>query len=128
MTKEEYAKTTVPSVLSFPAHSAPINLIFLHKAKSFPGDYQDDALVTLHGSWNRKAPHGYKVVRVRFENGEPVEVEDFLSGFLKEDGKTYLGRPAGLAVSPEGTVYISDDANGVIYAVTGQELNLATEK
>ena len=117
-TKEAYAKTTEPSVMEFPAHSAPIDFKFLTQAAGFPKDYRDDALVCWHGSWNRKNPEGYKVQRIKFENGKPVGTEDFFSGFLSADGKTRFGRPAGLAISDKGIVYISDDANGVIYGVT----------
>ncbi|KQS36428.1 sorbosone dehydrogenase family protein [Pedobacter sp. Leaf194] len=116
-TKAAYAKSTEPSVMEFPAHSAPIDFKFLPAAKNFPKDFQDDALVCWHGSWNRKNPEGYKVQRIIFENGKPTGVEDFFSGFLSTDGKTRFGRPAGLAVSNLGTVYISDDESGVIYSV-----------
>ncbi|RYD86961.1 MAG: glucose dehydrogenase, partial [Sphingobacteriales bacterium] len=112
-TKAVYAKSTEPSVMEFPAHSAPIDFKFLTAAKNFPKDFQDDALVCWHGSWNRKNPEGYKVQRIIFENGKPTGVEDFFSGFLSTDGKTRFGRPAGLAVSNLGTVYISDDESGV---------------
>lgn len=117
-TKEAYAKTTVPAVLTFPAHSAPIDFKFLTKATPFPPDYKDDALVCWHGSWNRKKPEGYKVQRIKFENGKPTGAEDFFAGFLSKDGKTRFGRPAGLAISDKGMVYISDDESGVIYSVS----------
>ncbi|HTF17077.1 MAG TPA: PQQ-dependent sugar dehydrogenase [Chryseolinea sp.] len=116
-TKLEFAKTTEASVMTFPAHSAPINLLFLDEARGFPKEYQDDALISFHGSWNKQKPDGYKVVRVLFENGEPKGQEDFFTGFLSEDGKSRFGRPAGLAVSPSGDLFISDDENGMIYCV-----------
>lgn len=106
-TKENFAKGTEPSVMEFPAHSAPI-------AFAFFGD--GDALVCWHGSWNRQNPSGYKVQRIKFDkSGNPTGAEDFLSGFL--NGKESFGRPAGVAIAENGTVYISDDANGVIYAL-----------
>ncbi|MET0392060.1 MAG: PQQ-dependent sugar dehydrogenase [Chitinophagaceae bacterium] len=108
-TKEAYAKTTQAAVLTFPAHSAPLAFQFFHTG---------DALVTWHGSWNRKKPDGFKVQRIRFNNGNPVGAEDFLSGFLSADGKSRFGRPAGLAIAENGSVFISDDTNGVIYKVT----------
>lgn len=118
MTKEAYAKTTVPSSLDLPAHSAPINFAFLNKIKDLPADLQDDAIVTLRGSWNKEKPDGYKVVRIVFENGKPVRQEDFLSGFLSKDGKSRFGRPTGIAISSQGIIFISDDSNGIIYRVT----------
>jgi glucose/arabinose dehydrogenase len=126
-TKEEYAKTTQPSMLDLPAHSAPINFLFLKDVKRLPANYQDDAIVTLHGSWNKKNPDGYKVMRIIFEDGKPVRAVNFLSGFLNANGKTIFGRPAGLAISSEGTIYISDDANGVIYSMTYEGTGVATK-
>lgn len=124
-TKEEYAKTTQPSMLDLPAHSAPINFLFLKDVKKLPPDFQDDAIVTLHGSWNKKNPDGYKVVRIVFEDGKPIRTENFLSGFLSANGKTRFGRPAGLAVAPDGTIYISDDENGIIYSMTYKGTGMA---
>ncbi|MEJ1239855.1 PQQ-dependent sugar dehydrogenase [Chryseolinea sp. T2] len=116
-TKKQFAEKTEPSIIDFPAHAAPINLLFLGKTKNYPSDYLDDALITFHGSWNKKEPDGFKVVRVKYDNGRPAGVEDFLSGFLSSDGRSRFGRPAGLAISPAGNVYVSDDANGVIYYI-----------
>lgn len=117
-TKDEYAKTTEPSILELPAHSAPINFVFMNKISSIPAAMRDDALVTLHGSWNREEPDGYKVVRVIFEDGNPTRYEDFLSGFLRDGGASRVGRPAGIAIAPDGTIFLSDDGNGSIYSVT----------
>ena len=117
-TKDEYAKTTVPAVMLFPAHSAPIDFRFLNNPSGFPADYKGDALVAWHGSWNRLNPSGFKVQRIHFVNGQPISVTDFFSGFLSADGNTRFGRPAGIIVSAKGMVYISDDENGVIYCVT----------
>ena len=116
-TKKQFAEKTEPSVIDFPAHAAPINLLFLSKARNYPADYQDDVLITYHGSWNKKTPDGFKIVRVRFDNGQAGGVDGFLTGFLSSDGRTRFGRPAGLAISPVGNVYVSDDANGVIYCI-----------
>jgi glucose/arabinose dehydrogenase len=93
--------------------------------KKLPPDFQDDAIVTLHGSWNKKNPDGYKVVRIVFEDGKPLRTENFLSGFLSANGKTRFGRPAGLAVAPDGTIYISDDENGIIYSMTYKGMGMA---
>lgn len=110
-TKAEYAKTTVPAVMLFPAHSAPIDFRFLTK----PAAYRNQAIVTWHGSWNRKQPEGYKVQLIEFRNGQPVGARDFLSGFLSPDGRQTFARPAGLAIAEDGSIFISDDAGGIIY-------------
>lgn len=110
-TKELWAKATQPSVMEFAAHSAPIAFAFFNA-----GANKGDALVCWHGSWNRQNPSGFKVERIKFDSkGTPTGSEDFLSGFLIDNER--FGRPAGVAIADNGTVYISDDANGVIYSI-----------
>ena len=116
-TKAMYAKMTVPSVLDMPAHSAPIAFRFFGNA-DVPAEYKTDGLVCWHGSWNRSEPSGFKVQRIKFTNGRATGAEDFLSGFLSLDKRTRFGRPAGLIISAKGQVFISDDANGIIYCVS----------
>lgn len=113
--KDEWVKNTEPSVLELQAHMAPIGFQFFGTGGQVPADYSGDALICWHGSWNRSSAVGFKVQRINFENGRAVSADDFLTGFLK--GKTRFGRPAGLIITPEGVVYISDDANGVLYCV-----------
>jgi len=112
---EAYAQATEPMVLGYQAHSAPIQLRF-HDGRGLPAEYRGDAFVTMHGSWNRDPPTGYKVVRVRFEQGRPQGFEDFVSGFLTPAGKQF-GRPAGLLQLPDGSLLVGDDTNGVLYRV-----------
>jgi glucose/arabinose dehydrogenase len=121
-TKEEWVKTTMPSMLELRAHMAPIAFRFFKNEANLPDGYSGDGLVAWHGSWNSSKPVGFKVQRIRFQNGTPVGAEDFLTGFLKPGflmfkRKARFGRPAGIAINDEGVVYISDDANGVIYAI-----------
>ncbi len=116
MTHEQYAAKSTNPVLLYDAHAAPMSLLF-YTGNQFPKDFSGDALATMHGSWNRKDPKGYKVVRVRFENGKPAKIEDFISGFLTENNTAQFGRPCGLAQLKDGSVLMSDDANGVIYRI-----------
>lgn len=108
-------RTQAPA-LGYQAHAAPIAFVF-YTGKQFPAEYRGDAFAAMHGSWNRREPVGYRVVRVRFERGKPTRVEDFLTGFLVERGRATFGRPAGLAVAPDGALLVSDDAGGMIYRV-----------
>ena len=114
-TKEEVVKTTEPSVLELTAHMAPIGFTFFRNATNIPTDWSGDGLVAWHGSWNAEKPVGFKVQRIRFQNGVAVGAEDFLTGFLQGRGR--FGRPAGITVTKEGVVYISDDGSGNIYAI-----------
>lgn len=115
------AKTTLP-ILQYEAHSAPLAMVFytgaMNGASNFPTEYQNDVLVTMRGSWNKSKPSGYKVVRVRFENGRPTRAEDFVTGFLVDNNRSQFGRPVGIATLPDGSVIFSEDNNGVIYRVS----------
>lgn len=115
-TKEAFCGRTTGPVLTYQAHSAPIGMTFYTGAQ-FPAEYRDDAFAAMRGSWNRKPPTGYKVIRIRFERGQPARFEDFLSGFLIENGAAHFGRPAGVAVAKDGALLVSEDTNGIIYRV-----------
>jgi glucose/arabinose dehydrogenase len=102
-------------VAEMQAHSAPLGLTF-GAGTTFPPEYRDDVFVAFHGSWNRSDLTGYKVVRLPFEDGEPARgVEDFATGWL--DGGAVSGRPVGLAVGPDGALYVSDDKAGFVYRI-----------
>ncbi|WP_066829382.1 PQQ-dependent sugar dehydrogenase [Rufibacter ruber] len=116
MSWEEYAKKAKNPVLLYRAHAAPLGLAF-YTGSQFPKEYNGDAFVTMHGSWNRKEAVGYNVVRVKFQNGQPTQIDDFLTGFLLNGNKAQFGRPCGIAQHPDGSLLISDDENGVIYRV-----------
>jgi len=106
----------VPEVL-FQAHSSALSVAFYDR-DAFPAEYRGDAFVALHGSHTRPERTGYKVVRVRMKEGRPTGVyEDFMTGFMV-DNDTVWGRPAGVAVTRDGALLVSDDANGRIFRVT----------
>ena len=115
-TKQAYCATTQPATLSYQAHSAPLGFVF-YGGTQFPEAYRGDAFVAMHGSWNRSAPVGYSVVRIRFDDGKPTSIENFLTGFLLDGREAYFGRPAGLAVARDGALLITDDENGMIYRI-----------
>lgn len=114
---DEYAKQSEPPVLTCEAHSAPMALLFYTGAQ-FPAEYQADAFVTLHGSWNRGQPSGYKVVRLKFKDGKPSAFEDFITGFLLGEKGPQFGRPCGLALAKDGSLLMSDDSGGMIYRIS----------
>jgi len=99
------------------AHSAPLGLIFL-QGTNVPSAYSNGAVVPLHGSWNRAALTGYKVVHFAWDASTqlPGEQIDLVSGWLA--GGSAWGRPVDAAVAPDGGIYISDDASGTIYELS----------
>src|SRR5262249_13986454 len=82
--KELVAKANVPDVL-VEAHAAALGLVF-YTGNMFPKDYQGDAFVAMHGSWNRSKRTGYKVVRIPFRDGQPQGgYENFMVGWLPDE-------------------------------------------
>lgn len=116
VSKAAYCETTAAPLLTYQAHSAPIGMVF-YTAEQFPEEYRHDAFIVMRGSWNRDPATGYSVVRLHFENGQPVQFEDFLTGFLIEDGTAHFARPSGLAIAQDGALLLSDDTNGIIYRI-----------
>jgi glucose/arabinose dehydrogenase len=112
-------KITVPDVL-LQAHSAPLQIVF-YPGGNFPAEYTGSAFATMHGSWNRSTPTGYKVVRLLFDgSGKPTgEYEDFMTGFVVSDTQVW-GYPVGVAVAHDGSLFVSEDGNGTIWRVSYQ--------
>jgi glucose/arabinose dehydrogenase len=108
-------------VAAFPAHWAPLALVF-YNGSQFPASYRGGAFIAFHGSWNRapEPQEGYNVVFQPMANGKaagPYHVfADGFAGARKEPGLA-AHRPAGLALGPDGALYISDDQAGRIWRV-----------
>jgi glucose/arabinose dehydrogenase len=114
-------KTLVPEV-PLGAHTASLGLAFYDK-EAFPAKYRNGAFIGQHGSWNRSAFSGYKVVFVPFKNGQPTgPPEDFLTGFLVGgDSKDAYGRPVGVTTTPDGSLLVTDDAANRIWRVSAAQ-------
>jgi glucose/arabinose dehydrogenase len=108
------AADVVAPALELPPHVAATDVRF-YTGTMFPAPYRNAMFLALHGSTASPPKVGYKVVRVLFKDGRPVGVEDFVSGWLKND--VVSGRPAGLMTGADGALYISDDNRGFIYRV-----------
>jgi glucose/arabinose dehydrogenase len=110
-------------VAAFPGHWAPMSAAF-YTGRQFPARYRDGVFVAFHGSWNR-APlpqAGYNVTFVPMRAGQPAgEFERFADGFAGTARLANPGaarhRPVGLAVAPDGGMYVTDDVGGRIWKI-----------
>lgn len=119
ITHQQWAARSEAPVGLYVPHSAPMQMAF-YTGDQFPEDYRGDAFVAMRGSWNRRPPSGYEVLRIRFDDGKPVGFEPLVSGFLVRDGEGWAqsARLAGLAQTRDGALLVSDDDNGVIYRIS----------
>ena len=82
----------------------------------FPAEYRNQIFIAEHGSWNRTSPAGYRVTRVRLQDGNPVSYEVFAQGWL-QPGRAW-GRPVDVLVMPDGALLVSDDRANVVYRIS----------
>ncbi|HWA24396.1 MAG TPA: PQQ-dependent sugar dehydrogenase [Lacunisphaera sp.] len=126
-----------PPVVAFPAHWAPIQMCY-YAGTQFPERYRGGMFVAFHGSWNRapRAQAGYKVAFVPFNaQGLPTGAyETFADGFPGVDyfvnTRDARYRPAGVAVGPDGSLYVTETEKGRIWRIiyTGETASTAAKK
>ena len=117
------ANKTGPAA-AFPAHWGP-NGMTRYDKKQFPARYRDGVFIAFHGSWNR-APYaqgGYNVVfqplaGARASGSCEIFADGFAGAVITPEGAVH--RPSGLAVGPDGSLYVSDDIRGRIYRIVHQ--------
>jgi glucose/arabinose dehydrogenase/cytochrome c5 len=111
-------------VVAFPAHWAPLQMAF-YTGSQFPEKYRNGAFVAFHGSWNRapRTQAGYQVAFVPFDaGGMPVGTYETFANdfagrreFVSTSDARY--RPAGVAVGPDGSLYVTDTEKGRIWRI-----------
>jgi glucose/arabinose dehydrogenase len=111
----------IQPLVAFPAHWSPMSTVF-YTGKMFPATYQGGAFIAFHGSAFRAplAQEGYHVVFLRFKDGMAADYAPFATGFdggmTSPEGAAH--RPVGLALGPDGALYLSDDKGGRIWKIT----------
>jgi glucose/arabinose dehydrogenase len=118
------SKVRTPDVLVQP-HMASLEMTFYpdpaiaaKEHGAFPPEYDGDAFAAEHGSWNRKNRAGYEVVSIPMKDGHATgEYDDFLTGFVTPDGQVW-GRPVGVTVANDGSLYVTDDGSRSVWHVT----------
>ena len=112
------SKVKTPDVLVQP-HMASLEMTFYPTSGGqFPASYHGWAFAAEHGSWNRANRAGYNVIAIPMKGGHATgEYDDFLDGFLTQDGHVW-GRPVGVAVAKDGSLFVSDDGTRSIWHVT----------
>jgi glucose/arabinose dehydrogenase len=107
--------------VAFPAHWAPNGMAFSGNT-ALPERYRNGAFVTFHGSWQRKPLQaGFLVAFVPFKKGVPAGYEEFATGFegpkRVADVSLAAYRPVGIAIAPDGAIYVTDDKQGRVWRI-----------
>jgi glucose/arabinose dehydrogenase len=113
--KNYTCNTMVPPAWMLGPHVAPLGMRF-YTGTQFPEKYRGQIFIAEHGSWNRDAPIGYRLVTVRLQNNTAVGHEVFAEGWLQNG--TAWGRPVDVQTLKDGSMLVSDDLNGVIYRIS----------
>jgi glucose/arabinose dehydrogenase len=117
-------RTKGAPIAAFPAHWAP-NAMALYDKAQFPARYRHGVFIAFHGSWDR-APYpqgGYNVVFQSLAgNKASGQCEIFADGFAGAVASPDQARhrPSGVAVAPDGSLFVADDVRGRIYRITYQ--------
>jgi len=120
--KSDRCASFTPPTVAFPGHWAPNDVLF-YTGTQFPRTYQGGAFVAFHGSWNRSPlpMAGYNITFVPFAGGKPGKYEVFADGFM---GKPQImrpneavARPGGLAMAPDGSLYVAEDVKGKVWRI-----------
>jgi glucose/arabinose dehydrogenase len=110
------AKVITPDVLLQP-HFASLEMLF-YEGSQFPEEFKGDVFAAEHGSWNKAKRAGYEVIVAPVHDGHAIgEYQDFLTGFTTADGQVW-GRPVGVAVGDDGSLFVTDDGSGSIWHVS----------
>lgn len=116
---EQYDKP----LIGFPGHWAPNDLLF-YQGDQYPERYKNGAFIAFHGSTNR-GPYpqaGYFIAFVPFKDGQPSGPwEVFADGFGGKNpiisANTADYRPMGIAMGPDGSLYIAETEKGKIWRI-----------
>lgn len=122
-------------IIGFPGHWAPNDLHF-YQGDQFPERYKNGAFIAFHGSTIRApfSQSGYFIAFVPFKNGVAGEWEVFADGFtqvesiIDTDDAGY--RPMGIAMGPDGSLYLSESEKGKIWRVMykGDKKNFGSQQ
>lgn len=127
------ARSVEPSLV-FPAYATAIGAAFYpvkpRGAYALPARYAGGIFVTMHGSWHTEngctvAPlvafvpmkGDSPAIAVNWSN-PTAQWRAFITGFQPGcSASTRIGRPTGIAVGPQGDLFVGDDQTGYIYRI-----------
>ncbi|HWQ69332.1 MAG TPA: PQQ-dependent sugar dehydrogenase [Patescibacteria group bacterium] len=113
--KQRRCEQFTPPAMELGPHVAALGMRF-YTGTMFPDEFRNQIFIAEHGSWNRSAPIGYRVMLARVADQRALTYEVFAAGWL-QNGHAW-GRPVDLLVMPDGAMLVSDDEADVIYRIS----------
>jgi glucose/arabinose dehydrogenase len=124
---------TVQPLVEFPAYVTHIGAVFYPTNESgsyaFPAQYGGSLIVTSHGSWHTPGgsctlapevddvPMNGDVPKTAVDWSNPTtQYAQLVTGF-QPGCTTRIGRPTGVAVGSQGSVFVADDLSGDVYRI-----------
>ena len=122
---------TVAPLIEFDAYATLIGATFYPANQTgsyvFPAAYRGGIFIGSHGSWHCCPSTPPRVYFVPMNGDVPatavnwsdptVQHSDFVSGFGSTASTSYIGRPTGVAVGLNGSLFFADDQSGNIIRV-----------
>jgi glucose/arabinose dehydrogenase len=124
---------TVQPILEMPPYSTIIGAVFYPTTQTGAHAFSTTnrgLFLTAHGSWHKTNNVYHTPPRVAFVsmNGDAPAIAvdwtdaskqwtEFVGGFQLADQLTRIARPTGIAVGAQGSLFIADDQNGVVYRI-----------
>jgi len=113
---------TIPPTMALQGHSSPLGISFFEYKSDLPAncegglteEYDGDAFIGYHGSWNRDVATGYKVVRVPMKDGMPSSEQPIDVMWHKGEGAKWPNglRPVDVKFDKCNRLLISSDGTG----------------
>jgi glucose/arabinose dehydrogenase len=124
------SSVAIPRV-EFPAYGTHIGAVFYPTNETgtyaFPASVRGDLFVASHGSWHCCPSTPPEVAYVPMNGDAPktavnwsnptTQWTPFMWGFGTSASTNYNGRPTGIAVGSQGSLFVADDKNGIIYRI-----------
>jgi glucose/arabinose dehydrogenase len=120
-------KYATPVAAFAPQRPAPLDMVF-YSARSFPRMYRGGAFIAMHGGGadGTILPNGhggYNIAFVPFSGGQAGKPIVFADGFAgpspaDKNVKTAAYRPVGIAIGPDGALYVADSNKGRIWRIS----------